>query len=1293
MGSLPEEGLSQEIGRLAKRALGTKLPKSWIDKELDGDTDFGIDYLMQLKSKQNQVSFSFYFQLKGTTSPSYSADKSFISYEFKGKTLRFYYQQEPLVMVGVVDLKNNTDELWKCPIYYVWLDEEWFDSNKSKLDSNETITIRVPTNQVIVNSLDVYDLYRKRFDDKLALNELHKAVKIHSDDAQKSIRLIGEKVSESPILLKTIEERNDAPWIKNPEGVNSTFLKACSDYLLANKVVLASKQIDELKGKENELSEHEKAELHFQEANLLAMKGLYDDSFQHYELACKYSSKKRYQLGFIEAKFKLEELPSKLELQGIVDKLDEESYHSCIVKAKCLTFLDKAEEAVALLEEHYPDKKVGMMLILTISGKVTELDNVIESNKETNWSNEREKYLFNALSARRSFSKATNKSHEQNEVLPIQGKCEYDLVQMKAALNFVSKTWESAKNLGYPSDLVTILDISPLIFGYFGQLQLLYGYFEEILSERPSHQEVIRCYSRLLFNEGEYQHSIDIVENLADKANVDDCEILILSNYNLKRLKNVLELVKKHENKLLENKDLHSPLVFCIASEVAKELFEKELADKYEAIVLSFENGEELLAVRDFISSSNNDPKNRQKYALELYNKFEKLNNSLVIAEQLFRYLDAFNQESAQKIIELGKCLLVDRELTPSDCLHLAQAFFTTGDWNAAEEIADKNIEKGIDIQNWELIKAAASQNKGHIGVALRIIENVINSKEITQEQQRFYVNLCLKLGLFNDAESVLLEMYGEAGDRINKLSVLQTLISVYSAQEGFEEKLKQAVDRYGTIVDQNDCSEEGSFLLFFLTSPSHQNEPEKIKEFQSRLAKYTENFPDSPVLRKTTFNPNDSVENILSSMQELAGITNEQVALWDKNRNLIRNGSLPVPFCLLEHFLADTRDVYTSWVLSLNTPEDNLEFKIKHAPQLEQSTFESLLSEQKEVLLEETSMLVLHELGILDKFLSSIPSFSLLDSVFSKISRMSHPLGGSVYSGIPSNLLKVINNHIDKLQVKLASGENILFEYIGSINRNDVLLLSDDLYLFQYLCSENKNIVTSNSVNVIEYLRHKKLISEDEKHELVAKLCKLGIYEPNMHMEVLTSSFCYYLNVVGGVDYSDTKFRLIFDKLFDSSRETGFTVELFFRMLLQASNQMKFTSQTLLSLFRGLLVRHQYKDMQSLITFWFVWISVFTPPYIENELILVSAKNADYWNLYKEMMSEIANREMNAKELTGTVVRHVLSFKKNISLQAYQNIKTCFVPLTEEAEAFEANFTDLSIQRKLERKGGLFNL
>ncbi|HDU3786157.1 TPA: DUF4365 domain-containing protein, partial [Klebsiella pneumoniae subsp. pneumoniae] len=119
MNKLPKESSSQEIGRLAGRAISSKFPASWIETPQSGDSDFGIDYLIQLKDLQNNVCYSFYLQLKGTTVPNYITNGEFVSFSFKTSTLAYYYAQEPLVMVALVDLSIHLDDLSKCPIYFL----------------------------------------------------------------------------------------------------------------------------------------------------------------------------------------------------------------------------------------------------------------------------------------------------------------------------------------------------------------------------------------------------------------------------------------------------------------------------------------------------------------------------------------------------------------------------------------------------------------------------------------------------------------------------------------------------------------------------------------------------------------------------------------------------------------------------------------------------------------------------------------------------------------------------------------------------------------------------------------------------------------------------------------------------------------------------------------------------------------------------------------------------------------------------------------------------------------------
>ena len=65
--------------------------------------------------------------------------------------------------------------------------------------------------------------------------------------------------------------------------------------------------------------------------------------------------------------------------------------------------------------------------------------------------------------------------------------------------------WILTEELGYPQDFTLLLDISPLAFSFFNNMSELFRHFDNILRERPQHAEVVYIYTRLLFNQQNYQ--------------------------------------------------------------------------------------------------------------------------------------------------------------------------------------------------------------------------------------------------------------------------------------------------------------------------------------------------------------------------------------------------------------------------------------------------------------------------------------------------------------------------------------------------------------------------------------------------------------------------------------------------------------------------------------------------------------------------------------------------------------------------------------------------------------------
>ncbi|MDC5654795.1 hypothetical protein OFM86_17540, partial [Acinetobacter baumannii] len=268
-----------------------------------------------------------------------------------------------------------------------------------------------------------------------------------------------------------------------------------------------------------------------------------------------------------------------------------------------------------------------------------ELDEIIDKNINLDFDNERKKYDFYSLAARRYFHKASKQIGIFGEILPLDGLANYDIEGMKLSYELLQKAWSSAKKLGYPRDVVMLMDISPLVYGYFNRLDELTDYFDILLIERPYNKEIIRPYIRILFNSRNYKKTIDLLDKL-DSLDVDECGIKILSYSYLGKYKQSLELIDEYESFLINSKKDNIPAIFCNGIEIAEAMFKKELVEKYENIVKQLPDGEAFLAIQKFVSASNNDKSRRNDFAQDLYKTYLKLGKPIVIAEQLLPYLN-----------------------------------------------------------------------------------------------------------------------------------------------------------------------------------------------------------------------------------------------------------------------------------------------------------------------------------------------------------------------------------------------------------------------------------------------------------------------------------------------------------------------------------------------------------------------------------------------------------------------------------------------------------------------------
>jgi len=1281
MNKLPTESSSQEIGRLAGRAISSKFPTSWIETSLSGDTDFGIDYQIQLKNPHNNVCYNFYLQLKGTTKPSYITDGEFISFNFRTSTLSYYHSLEPLVMVALVDLSIHYNDLPNCPIYYMWLDEEWFDLHKDKIENQEYLALNIPTINQLNNKLDVFSFYEKRIFEKLAVQGIRKAIKPHSEDISRSIVKLSEYIEDKPVLIKAIEDNGDEPWISNPNGEAVTLLEQCSDALNNNFIIKAQEIISQLDKWPNKLSDHENAELRLQKSILSALLGVESESLEMIESAKSYSDKPRYKLALLEAKIKNGQMLTQEEIDSIEYIIAQGDFRATFIKAKHMAISGELKEAISLIDENHSEKATAKLLLLTLAETPDELDKELKEINPSTLDSDREKFIFYALAARRNFFKAHGDKFDYDQFVPFTGKSNLTLEFMKLSYEHCDCAWVYAKKLGYPSDIAIITDISPVLYFYFNNIEFLFERFDEILSERPTHFELCLLYSRILYNCNEYKKVVQLLSQIEHELKLEERAIFFASNFYLEEYDTALDVFLSIEHELLEKKPENTPFVLCLAIELAIAKFEDSLAERLKSTLLSFENGEAFFAVSTCVRVVREKPDNQSECIETLYQSYHKLGKPLVIAEHLLRFLNVRNENAETKIIDVAERILIEKELDESCSLKLAEAYLKSGAASKVFLVADKNLQKIKTDPHWHVIKTYALELSGRTGEALDEIERALKANNYSTEHMKLYVNKCLSFGMFNQVEGVLQRLLSTESSRSDKLVYLSKLITVYSSSLEYKEKLLSSIKRFGELVDRNNCEEEGGYLSFVM-SASVIFTDEMKSAHSKRITEYFNNFPDSKVIRKANVDINNGPEALLNSIREVTGVTDKKIAQWEKNKRSIRSGALPVPFSMLGLFLSNTRDIYTSWMLANNTPDESLEFKINQAPQSSQEIIDISLEQDTNFLVEETTLILMHELKILDLFLEKIGKFTVLKSCFERLNISGMHFLPGVTSTLPKNILDTITKHRVKLRIEQDDECNQLeiYQKLKSKDGEGYIFLTDDANTLMF-CGCNLEFKSNwNIYDILLSLNVNGDVKEYELYKLIAQVSTYGFKSINMKTDLMAQVFCHFLST--NEDYTKTAFKELFNKVFNSRREFNEVIGILYKILSYAidEKQIKINSNIALPLFTNFLLRYPHESKVDFILNWFIYQCVNGKEIYISDLLPMSVTHAALWSLCYEMCCIVLEKEVKSRELFNKISDYILAKKSDSREYIYNSITKCFIAGTSDYESFSVSYKERSL-------------
>ncbi|MFI8011623.1 DUF4365 domain-containing protein [Acinetobacter sp. ABJ_C4_1] len=1080
--NLPTEGKSQEIGRIAKDIFGYKKPRSWIPKEQDGDTDFGIDYVFQVKNPQGEVEYSFYLQLKGTESPSYSSDELYIKHQFKTKTLNFYLKQDPVVMVIIVDLQNEAqyeDEPNKIPIYYQWLDTNWFKEQKVDLDQQKYFTVSIPISNKIDRKLDIYDFLKSRYEEKKATDKLKSTLKDLKKPVLENLELISEKIKTKPIYLESMATDNLEPWINDPEGAVASQLKICAGYFDNNKIKEAKDLLIKLQPKSIDFSIHELAEFHLQLGNVAIFEDKYEEALEQFEKADSFKVNNRYLYTYLLNKIRYLDLSNE-QLEEILSLPLNDNHNAHLIRAIAMTLMGKKQEALSYFKEKQPEKVMRQLLICMNGELYDEADQIIATYVQTDLDSDEDKFLYQSLAAQRYFHRATGKESIYNTPFPLEGFPDFDIGLMTSAFNAIEKAWEINKNLNYKFDIEPILSLSPFIYGYFNKSNHLFSYLEPLLHSRPT-KSVLRQASRIQYDYHNFSEALVLIEQLKE-LDAEEKAMLIICLFKESRHQEALDFLARHEQEIISTCGNSAIQLFIMASGIASELLNINLAEKYQKIVEEMPDAEAALALQKFIRSSHLNQNYSNEALKELYQTYLALHKPKILAEQLIIFIQPESQETALEYIDVAEKILESQELSNQKYLGLCQALFIVKNWPRTIQIAEKNIKKGLSIGKWNLIKIGAQFNLGLIGLASNQIHQMLNNQNLDDEDKKFYIELCLRMGLGQKIIKQMVGLLPNIKSKFEKVKLLFQIINIYKSNSKYAIELQNAIFSLGTYVDQNDYYQEGNYLAVFMTCimlrGSHKPVHEiYINDFKDRQHKYFKQFPESTIFRSAIFPKNATGEELIAFLNKLTGRDQAHFDQINEIIKKIRNGEYHFPFAFRQKILQNTANIFQAWHNACDKSEKHLDYKIIHNPvnNNEKEIKAFIENSSGYIVLDETNLLLLNQLDLLDIFLKELPRFTLLRSVFNRIKSIAHDKM-QLFSEQADKIWLSIQSNIDKLTL---IEEDEFLEYLESLKDVPSFIFTEDKILYILLKEKIKDLNSGNIFNIISYLYENNTITK----------------------------------------------------------------------------------------------------------------------------------------------------------------------------------------------------------------------
>lgn len=1143
---LPKKPRSHEIGNVATRKFDSQCSAQWVTNS--SKEDYGWDRLITLTENGQVTGKSFFVQIKGSDSPEYINGK-FLSHSIKVSTINFLLDFTIPSMICVCDTsKKNT------PIYWEWIQEaiRKVEVQNPEWQKQKTISILLPTSQILdEGNHNKIEEYVKKFHENISIqkeigsiiiepyrltDEIHFPNKNYIQTSSlknvyshlENLGLIEITKAEDRTKVESLSKKDQEIHTRIKES--SSFLKSFHDREAEKILFEISKEIksstENIKAKYyNNLgvlalhnNNKQKAKENFSRAHRLQpnnIKFLTNLLYTEYELALDSGNLKK-------------NIPSDWEkkLDSVLYK--DKDYSSAIfLKAHWLSNIAPIRKATELIKNSKAWKAnilepyIALANIFLGKGQFDkalklfeEIERLNLSKDERYWSTYGNILFIKSIGIGRTYPemilKGPGPSSINRDYLIKAEKC-YD----KALAQFKEKGMPKIAEQTIANH-TTVLHL----LGKYKKCEQICKLYLDYNSE--SIPVIENLVSSLAFQDSRESLSKAVqYAQYAFKLQSSSTRVycnLILSLLSVEEFEEIINLVSAREKQGFIDKEEEGLSRTFLAISFNELGYSKESKQQ---IDLMNENSnlivDATLAEAE-IAKRNNASQNKTIDILKKALKKKKDDPRLLT--KIAQILRPINKNNAKEIISCLTKVIDKRQLIPGEYSLLGKAFLKLDEPEKAHEILYRAIKRYPEELQLIYLTAISLYEIGREIDAYTCLKEYMKRTGRNYYLLRNLAKLAANIGKLSESIELFENALHETENSDEKAEIHCILFELKIRLERPKKEILKHVVEFGNTIE-SDVEAEARFLMMFLIAPQLKNneidyEVESwIKEFNERLNKFSEKYPDYTALKTIKIPDNiPDEEKGQYILAQLAYITLPQRLAISPFKLAIE--SRPWPLAFRAQFLPEAHSIFNFW--SICTNSDKFSHAIHILRYANNLSIENLnATENNDVCVDINALLTLAEFGMLDSLSKCFNKIILargtkiaLDMEFLSIFK-THPLLEKIEQWRLNNLRKIrIRNFKSYEWKKENSNETIIEkkliiprernidELIGDGVGESLLLAkkigcplySDDSLLREW-GTNNYSIKSFSTLSLLSRLKNEGLISTRQETLLYSLMIK----------------------------------------------------------------------------------------------------------------------------------------------------------------------------------------------------------